>query len=184
MRCELIPIELSEEQQAQVCGILSVGCDRQTASDFLGCSLGDLRRAMRQNSTFAAQVRRAEARAELSHMQIVHESSSEKKNWRASIWWLERRSPERFARRAGAVTSRQLKAFVAILVDIFGDEIRDVEDRQRVGARLNRVVDSLEQILRDSQPDVDGSLWELATPPEMDAGEPGGEPVASAGLDQ
>ena len=30
---------LSDDQKDQICGILSVGCDRETAADLLGCSL-------------------------------------------------------------------------------------------------------------------------------------------------
>ncbi|MCI0335261.1 MAG: hypothetical protein L0228_18790 [Planctomycetes bacterium] len=185
MLCHLVPIDLTDEQKGQVFGILSVGCDWQTAADFVGCSLAELRRAMQQDSAFAARVRRSEANVELMHMRIVQESATDKKNWRASIWWLERRSPERFARRAGVVTARQLKAFVSILVDIFSEEVRDAGDRQRLIASFNRVVASLEQMLRDSQPEwADESIWQPLTPPDMDAGLTDDEATDSAALDQ
>ena len=60
---------------------------------------------MLRDADFAAEVRRAEAPVELSHMRNVQNAAQDGKNWRASVWWLERRSPERFGPRgAGTVT--------------------------------------------------------------------------------
>jgi hypothetical protein len=169
MTCEPIPSELSNEQQAQVCGVLSVGCDRQTAADYLGCSLADIRRAMQSDSAFAASVRRAEASVELMHMRNVQELAKDKKDWRASVWWLERRAPERFARRAGAVTARQLKAFVALLTGAIQEDVRCDEDRARLVARLNTICVSVDRMLRDRQAgEVEDSTNPIAIPAEFD----------------
>jgi hypothetical protein len=146
------PLPLTDEQKAQVCGILSVGCDRQTAADYVACSLADIRHAMQQDAAFMADVCRAEAAIELTHMRNVQEIATGKKEWRASVWWLERRSPERFARKAGTLTSRQLKAFVTFLTEVYREEVRDEADRERLIARFNRLVEMLEQMLADSQP--------------------------------
>ncbi len=152
MTCELVPVELTDEQKSQVYGVLSVGCDRQTAADYLGCSLGDIRRAMQRDATFAAGVCRAEARIELSHMRNVHEVATDNKEWRASVWWLERRSPERFGRRSpGAVTPRQLKEFIAILADALREVAPSADDGQQIVARLNSLAESVDKLLRDSQ---------------------------------
>jgi hypothetical protein len=151
MSCQSPARKLSDEQQAQVCGILSVGCDRQTAADFIGCSLADICQAMQQDSEFLASVLRAEASAELSHMRNVQAVAKDKKEWRASVWWLESRSPERFARRSGAVTARQLKAFVKILVDTLSSEVTDADDRRRIIVRLQAIGESVDQMLRDAQ---------------------------------
>src|SRR5687768_13729973 len=99
MTHEPSPIPLTDEQKSQIRGILSVGCDRQTAVDYVGCSLADIRRAMLEDAAFMADVRRAEAGIELMHMRNVQEAAEKKKEWRASVWWLEQRSPERFARK-------------------------------------------------------------------------------------
>jgi hypothetical protein len=148
------PPSLTDEQKGRICGILSVGCDRQTAADFVGCSLGDVRRALQCDGDFLANVRRAEAGVELSHMRNVQQAAQDKKDWKASIWWLECRSPERFARRSGTVTVPQLKAFVAILIDTLASEVSNIEDRQRVLARMRQISESVEQLLRDARADV------------------------------
>jgi hypothetical protein len=152
MSCQLIPLPLSDDQQAQICGILSVGCDRQTAADYAGCSLADFRAQLQRDPRFQAVVRRAEAGAELSHMRNVQEVAREKKDWRASAWWLERHSPERFARRSpGAITTRQLKAFVAILTAVLKEELTSTADYERIVSRLQAMAESVEQLLRDAE---------------------------------
>ncbi len=158
MICELVPIELTDEQKAQVYGILSVGCDRQTAANFVGCSLADIRRAMQWDPKFAAGVCRAEAGAELNHMRNIQQAAKDEKHWRASVWWLERRSPERFGPRGpGVVTSRQLKAFIDVLAETLREEIGTSDDQQRVIARLRSLADSVDRMLRDSQMQLDAT---------------------------
>jgi hypothetical protein len=146
------PFPLSDEQKSQIRGILSVGCDRQTAADYVGCSLADIRRTMLEDGAFMADVRRAEAGIELMHMRNVQEAAEKKKDWRASVWWLEQRSPERFARKVGTMTARQLKAFTAMLLDIYREEVRDAADRERLIARFTRLMETIEQMLADAQP--------------------------------
>jgi hypothetical protein len=152
MACELFFSELTDEQKGQVCGILSVGCDRQTAANFVGCSLAGIRRTMQQDAMFAADICRAEAGAELNHMRNIQKAAKDEKHWRASVWWMERRSPERFGPRgAGVVTARQLKAFTEILVEALREDVRDENDRQKIVARLTSLACSVDQMLRDSQ---------------------------------
>jgi hypothetical protein len=169
MTCELIPIQLTDEHKGQICGVLSVGCDWQTAANFVGCSVLDIRRTMRQDSQFAASVHRAEAGTELSHMRTIQQAAKDPKNWRASVWWLERHSPERFgARGAGVVTARQLKAFMAILADVMREDVQSDSDRQKIIARLKSLADSVDQMLRDDEMNqIDAS--ESATRSSIDA---------------
>lgn len=152
MACDLIPTDLTDEQQAQVCGVLSVGCDWQTAAHLVGCSLADIRRAIQNNPKFAMSVQRAEAAVELSHMRIIQEAAKDPKNWRTSVWWLERHAPERFGpRSAGVVTTRQLKAFVAILADVLSDDGSGAIDRNQIVARLRAFSESVDRLLRDER---------------------------------
>jgi hypothetical protein len=138
---------LTDEQRRSICTILSAGCDRETATNGVGCSLDELRREMTRNHEFAIEVRRAEAACELTHMQNVRSAAREDKNWRASVWWLERRAPERYGRRdAGVVTTRQLESFLSQLVSTITAEVHDDEDRVRLVARLQQIVESLEQM--------------------------------------
>jgi hypothetical protein len=155
MTQELLPIELTAEQKGRVHGILSVGCDRETAANFIGCSLVDFAEAMKRDSEFAASVRKTEAAVELAHMRTVQQAAKEEKNWRASVWWLERRSPERFGSRgAGTVTTKHLKAFLNVAGAVLNAEIQDPADRERVMNRLTELYALVDDITRDDWQNV------------------------------
>jgi hypothetical protein len=152
MTCILIPLHLTDEQKGRICGVLSVGCDWTTASNIVGCSLADIRRAMQHDAEFATSVRRCEAGAELGHMRTVHEAAKDAKNWRASVWWLERRAPDRFGpRRAGVVTQRQLKAYIGILADVVAGEQRSGASRAEILGRLKAFAESVDQLLKNER---------------------------------
>lgn len=181
MTCDLTSMELTPAQKSQVCSVLAVGCDRQTAVDYVGCSLAELRRALVADRSFLALVRRTEASIELTHMNNVKKAADSQKAWRASVWWLERRSPERYARRADSVTPGQLRAFVELVGDVLDETVRDADDRRHVLARLAELAQSAERMTRavrdglaDSA-DVSMSLAEEAAEegandaPELDA---------------
>jgi hypothetical protein len=149
MTCHLNSVALADEQKGQVCGILSVGCDRETAANFVGCTVAEIGRTMKQDPAFAANVRRTEAATELAHMRNVQQAAKDPKNWRASVWWLERHSPERFGRRgAGQVTVRQLETFMETITGILSNEIPNDDDRQRVIAGFDRAIGTLRQMVQ------------------------------------
>jgi hypothetical protein len=143
---------LTAEQKNSICSVLSLGCDRETAANWVACSLADIRRAMRADAAFAANLRHAEAGAEMKHMRVIYNASEDVKNWRASVWWLERHSPERFGPRvAGQITRRQLKAFIELMSEIVLSSTSGSESRQLVLGRLKSLSDSLELLMRDAQ---------------------------------
>jgi hypothetical protein len=151
MTCPTTP--LTDEQKARICGVLTIGCDWQTAADLVGCTFAEIRRAMQADAGFAVSVRRAEARAELAHMRTVQDAAKEAKNWRASVWWMERHAPDRYGPRgAGEITARQLKAFTALMADILAGDASSPDSRQQLLARLSQLNDSVAQLLREEQP--------------------------------
>lgn len=147
---------LTEEQKREVCTIAAVGCDRQIAARYLGCGVADLQAALEADPDFARDLAQAEAGAELVHMQNLKEAAQEEKNWRASVWWLERRSPDRYGRRdARAVSAAQVQRFVEALAAIIAEEVRHAEDRQRLLSRLDALAN--EAIGEPPAPSVDPS---------------------------
>ena len=146
-REKLTTFRLSDQQRQNICLLLSSGCDRQAAVNFARCSKIDLQRELLCDPAFAADVRHAEAMSELAHIRNVQNAADDVKNWRASVWWLERRSPERFARRdAGTITSQQLQVFIAQLAATLFDAVQNPHDRERLIERLHQ----LERSLRES----------------------------------
>lgn len=128
---------LSDAQRQELRSILLLGCDRTTARNFLGLAPAQLREALAGDDGLAVLVARAEAAAELHHMRNVHGAAKDEKNWRASVWWLERRSPERFARRDAASWSpSELAEVLEELAAEIVAEIDDPDVRRRMVDRL------------------------------------------------
>ena len=121
----------------RILGVLKVGGDRETAAHIVGRTIGDLRHQLAEDSQFAARVRRAEAAAEITHMSNVYHAAREKEDWRASVWWLEHRDPDRFVRRSpNTLTTKQLATFMDAVANVLQQEIHDTEDRERVVQRI------------------------------------------------
>jgi len=186
MSCDNNSLELTDEQKDHVCGILSTGCDRQTAATAVGCSPTDISRAIQQDELFAERVRRAEATAELHHMRNVHTAARDEKHWRASVWWLERRSPEHYARREpGTVTIPQLQAFVTTLSDALLEVVHDDATRKRLVARLDQLAHSLEEspLAPDRQPEAATTDDSMTFDDERSSSDPPDAEASEAGLD-
>ncbi len=64
---------------------------------------------MLDDSDFAAQLKRAEATPEMAHMRNLHNAAKEEKNWRVSVWWLERQNKARQARAEKTATPKDQK---------------------------------------------------------------------------
>ena len=107
MTLDQLQCTLTAEQKGRVSGILSVGCDRETAANYIGCTTADLNRAMQHDAEFAADIHRTEASSELSHMRAIHKAAEDAKNWRAAVWWLEMHAPDRFKPRCAPLVAWQ-----------------------------------------------------------------------------
>ena len=138
--------DLDPMQKQKICSIVQLGCPRATAAKHVGCTLSSIQSAARGDPQFAADLQRAEAQNELSLMKNVFVAAQEPKNWRASVWALERTYPERYLRRApGTVSVDQLSRLVDALVNIVVEEMTDHSHRERVVRRVNEVVNHLRQ---------------------------------------
>lgn len=133
---------LTDEQKRDVVLIASVGCDRETAAKYVGCRVEQLSGALAGDDGFANEVRRAEAGCELAHMRSVQQAARDEKHWRASVWWLERRLPERYAPRgADVIGRREMESFFTSVAESMAAEVNNEDDRRRVMEKLNEFVE-------------------------------------------
>lgn len=119
-----------------------IGCDRDTASKYLGFTAPQIESLLQSDGEFMRQALKAEGAAELHQMKNLHDATKDSKQWRASVWWLERRAPARFARRAAnAITASEWNSFLTAIVDAIVAEVTCEADRQRLIARIARLAD-------------------------------------------
>lgn len=130
---------LTETQQQEICRVVLKGCDRETACAYVDCTQPELRETLSEDQAFGRRLRRSEAEAEIRHMERIEQAAKDEKNWRVSVWWFERRSPERFARRAGTITSHEVSQVIDQLEVLITEGIRDEEERPRLLDRLQRI---------------------------------------------
>ena len=149
----------SESEQAplngslknRLCGMLSVGCDRQTACHVLEITTRQLSHALQIDAAFRADVLRSEASPEFTHMRNIHTAGQDEKNWRASVWWLERRSPERFGKRkADALSRAEVEQAIEELTELLLQQADTPERQQDLRARLDETARQVEGRALDS----------------------------------
>ncbi len=134
---------LNDEQRREIPAMLMVGLSRARAADYIGCTPEELYEFSQIDETFAAALRRAEATAELAHLRAVHEACKDPKNWRASLWMLERRYPDRYGKRPpNVVTHEQLNDIIKQMAEIILEETPDDEQREKILRRVELLVAS------------------------------------------
>ena len=127
---------LDERKMDEICAIISVGCTRSVAAQYVGCHVVTIQRAAQREEKFRRQLARAEAMFEARQLQNINAATQEARHWRASAWLLERKFPERYAKRdAGAITPEQLAILLTQFAEIL---VRDAPDefRERILQRL------------------------------------------------
>lgn len=155
---------LTDQQKHEICGVIGIGCDRDTAAKYAHTTWAELHAAMRDDPAFAARIRHEEAVIEIKHMTQIRTASKKEANWRISVWWLERLAPDRYGPRgAGEVNSRQLKKFIEHIGNTLINDVRGEEDRTRLLARLQSTADTLELFLRDDFQADELQIDDLAT---------------------
>ncbi len=144
---------LTDDQKREFCLIVLIGCDRETACNYLGWSRSQLQNALKQDPQFAKRLARAEATPEFIHMRNLHNAAKDEKHWRVSVWWLERCAPERYARRnPDAVSAAQLRQIIKQIADAITGEVASPDDRQRLLTRLSKIA---REVQDDQSPETE-----------------------------
>jgi hypothetical protein len=127
-----------------VAGLIRLGCDLRTASWAAGRSPVEVKRDLEANADFVREVKQAESTFEYKHLQHLEEAAKDKKNWRVSMWLLERRLPDKYEKqRPRTVKESQLMPLLKSLADAIVDGVEDDEQR---AALLKRVEDTVEEL--------------------------------------
>ena len=132
---------LSKSQKDKLCQIVAMGCDRDTACQYHGLSADQLHALMHDDEQFARELLRSEAQAEVLHMGNIKKASQDEKNWRSSVWWLERRDQDRDHADEPENLTPEVSAALERFVEIVVAEITDDDQRESLRQRLLQLVD-------------------------------------------
>ncbi|MBX9788607.1 MAG: hypothetical protein K2Y37_06800 [Pirellulales bacterium] len=88
---------LDAGQRSEILGLISLGCSQVVAARVANCSLADVQQAFEQDPDLFKELAAAASELETRALKAIEDAWG--KNWRAACWLLERRFPERYARR-------------------------------------------------------------------------------------
>jgi hypothetical protein len=128
---------LTANEREALLQVMRLGCPRSTAAKCVGMDGPQLEGLLAADEELHQEVLRAEAAAEVRHMSNVHKASSDEKNWRTSVWWLEQRG---FSELKEAEVDLGYPEAVMTALDKFAEliiaEIPDVMRRQLLLTKL------------------------------------------------
>ncbi len=136
---------MTEQQLQQLIGMLLLGCPLETAAAVAEVPLAEVDNALANDPRVAQQVEQAAARAEALHMKTIKNAANDTKNWRASVWWLERCLPEKYGKREpDTIRPERFEQLRAAVLDAI-DAVRDPGDRERLRQRLRSLATRAER---------------------------------------
>jgi hypothetical protein len=194
------PPVLDATKREVILGILSAGCSRRTAANYVGCATSTIQNTADRDPQFAAKLDRAENQAVVTHMTNIHKAAKDARYWRAAAWVLERLRPDEYAApHPDLLTVEQTLGLMEYLAQVIIEEVPVSSIRKNIIKRLdelNKMVIAMapggravkaERVPAEDVPriansgDVAQSACCQAEPGEQDLGE--AEPGATKGGD-
>lgn len=137
---------LTPRIKAEICALLRIGCSRYRVAVTMGFSPTKLKNELRRDPEFAAEVHKAEVQQEIVLLKRVHDVSKEPAYWRAAAWLLERKYPDRYAKRAPrTMTPEQVATVLGQFAEILTRGIHNAQDRNKVGNELKLLTSAITQ---------------------------------------
>ena len=138
------PEALDETKRAEICAVLAVGGSQRMAARYVGVNPNTIRRTARRDKSFARDLARAAARAELLPLTALDRAAQTDRYWRAAAWKLERSDPERFrARRVDGVTPQQLFQVLEEFGEALSGLVPEASGGEQLRERLKGIVGRL-----------------------------------------
>lgn len=116
------PPVLDEGKQREIVAIISMGCSRRTAAQYVGCDRKTIQNTAERNEKFAEKLERAQSQAVVTHVKNINSAAKKAQYWRAAAWALERLNPEEYATPHPDMisleqVSRMIDGFARIVID-------------------------------------------------------------------
>lgn len=140
------PSILDDAKRRDVCALVAIGCTREVAAAYVGCSRRTIYDAARRDPAFAAQLLKADHTCEVHALSLLNQVSKEPRNWRVLTWMLERKFPNRYgARKPSSVSREQLAEVVDRFAAVIAEELPAGPVRKRVLKRLSTALECLHE---------------------------------------
>jgi len=155
-RCGRRPV-LDEIKRREILAILTVGCSRRTAANYVGCAVSTIQNTADRDPKFAEALRHAEHQSEIAYLKNIQKAARKEQYWRAAAWALERRNPEEYARRGpDVITVDQIRLILAEFTQIVVSEVPIPRYRKNVLKRLHALSAGLRRSANKETTDEEG----------------------------
>ena len=135
---------LDEIKQREILALLSVGCSRRVAAQYVGCAPATIQNTSRRDAKFAEKLGQAACSTEIVYLKNIQKAARKEQYWRAAAWALERTMPEKYARRGpDVITVEQIALLLAQVGDILVEEVPQPKQRKKIIKRLEALTRSL-----------------------------------------
>ena len=102
------------------------GLQPPTAARYVGCAVSTIQNTADRDAAFAEKLRQAAYNTEVGLLKNIRNAAKKEQYWRAAAWALERRFPERYARRGpDVITLDQVTRLLGQFGDIVAEEVPD-----------------------------------------------------------
>ena len=128
---------LDEFKRSEICAVVAMGCSRQVAARYVGCSRSTIYRTALRDLAFRRQLQKAEGHYEILHLSNISEAAKCKQYWRAAAWILERKYPQRYAPQpANVPTAAQISELLGRFAEIVVEEVPSNRQQRQILTRL------------------------------------------------
>jgi len=135
---------LDEYKRREILAILAVGCKKQVAADYVGCSVATIQRTAQRDSKFAEALRRKELQSEIGYLENIRNAARQERYWRAAAWALERLEPEKYGKRTpDVITVEQVGELMTRFAEIIVEEVPVAAYRTNILKRFDAILHSV-----------------------------------------
>jgi hypothetical protein len=127
-------------KRGQIVALLSAGASRQAAAQYVQVHYDTLRRTLARDADFRAEVEQAEGQFENSMVMQVTKAAKDERHWRAAVWNLDTRHPERYRRRPpDMVTVEEMRQVLKMFARLVARRFPRRKDRRKILAGCDRL---------------------------------------------
>jgi hypothetical protein len=138
------PPVLDAIKKGEILALLTIGCSRRVAAQYVGCARCTIERTAQRDPAFGAKLQQAKTNTEIGFFKNIQKAAQKEQYWRAAAWALERMMPEKYARRSpDVITIEQIAVLLSQFTDIIVAEVPVAEHRKNLLKRLDLLTRAL-----------------------------------------
>lgn len=128
-----------------IAATLAMGCDLRMAAWVVGRAPAEVKAFIEEDKTFLRDVQKGNALFDYKHLKHLDEAAKDKKNWRVSMWLLERLRPEKYEKqRPRTIKESQLMPLLKSLAEALVEGVADEAAREALFDRVMATADALD----------------------------------------